>query len=36
MYVNGKLIPVETLPGTGRINENGKGSQFKYDIFDIL
>jgi hypothetical protein len=37
MYVNGKMIPVEATPGMGRgIKENGGGSKFKYDIFDIL
>jgi hypothetical protein len=37
MYVNGKMILVETIPGTegeGK-KENGGGSEFKYDIFDI-
>jgi hypothetical protein len=38
MFVNGKMIPVETIPGMeGRgIKENNGGSEFKYDIFDIL
>jgi hypothetical protein len=39
MYVNGKTIPVETIPGMGgmgRIKENGGRGEFKYDIFDIL
>jgi hypothetical protein len=38
MYINGKMIPVETVPGMGRreIKENGEGDEFKYDIFDIL
>jgi hypothetical protein len=37
MYVNGKMIPVETIPGMrGRgIKENGRGGEFKYDIFCI-
>jgi hypothetical protein len=35
MYVKGKMIPVETIPGMGGIKENGGGSEFKYDIFDI-
>jgi hypothetical protein len=37
MYVNGKMIPVETIPGmvTG-IKENDGGGEFKCDIFDIL
>jgi hypothetical protein len=30
MYVNGKMILVETIPGVG------EGSEFKYDVFDIL
>jgi hypothetical protein len=38
MYVNGKMIPVETVPGMGErgINENGGGVEFKYDIFARL
>jgi hypothetical protein len=38
VYVNGKIRPVETIPGIGggRIKENDGGSEFKYDIFDIL
>jgi hypothetical protein len=38
MYVHGKTIPVDTIPGIGReeFRENGGGSEFKYDIFDIL
>jgi hypothetical protein len=34
MYVNGKMIPVETIPGIGegRMKENGGGDEFKYDI----
>jgi hypothetical protein len=37
MYVNGKMRPVETIPGMGRgeIKENVTGGEFKYDIFDI-
>jgi hypothetical protein len=33
MYVNGKMRPVETIPGMGgrRKKENG-GGEFKYDI----
>jgi hypothetical protein len=33
-----KKIPVETIPGMGEggIKENGRGGEFKYDIFDIL
>jgi hypothetical protein len=33
MYVNGKMISLETIPGMGK---NGRRSEFKYDIFDIL
>jgi hypothetical protein len=38
MYVNAKMIPVETIPGLGegRIKERGAGGEFKYDIFDTL
>jgi hypothetical protein len=38
MYVNGKMIPIETIPGMGGggITENGGRSEFKYNIFDIL
>jgi hypothetical protein len=38
MCVNGKMIPVETITGMrrGAIKENGRGYEFKYDIFDIL
>jgi hypothetical protein len=35
--VNGKMRPVETVPGMGeRIKENDGGGEFKYDVFDIL
>jgi hypothetical protein len=38
MYVNGKMISVETIPGIvgGSMKENGGRGEFKYDIFDIL
>jgi hypothetical protein len=38
MYVNAKMIPVETVPGIGRggMNESGGGGEFKYDILDTL
>jgi hypothetical protein len=38
MYVNGKMIPVENIPGMGaeEIKENGGKGEFKYDIFDIF
>jgi hypothetical protein len=34
MYVNGKMRPVETVPGMGRrgIRENDGGGKFNYDI----
>jgi hypothetical protein len=34
MYVNGKMRPVETIPGMrgGRIKENDGGGEFNYDI----
>jgi hypothetical protein len=36
MYENGKMIPFETYSRNRRIKENGRGGEFKYDIFDIL
>jgi hypothetical protein len=38
MYVNGKMIPVETISGIegGEIKENGGGGESKYDIFYII
>jgi hypothetical protein len=38
MYVNGKIIPVETILGIGgwAVKENGGVGEFKSDIFDIL
>jgi hypothetical protein len=38
MYVNAKLLSVETSPrmGEGRIKDNTGGDKFKYDIFDTL
>jgi hypothetical protein len=37
MYVNAKMIPVETIPGMGRVIKECDGwGEFKYDIFDIL
>jgi hypothetical protein len=34
MHVNGKMGPVETIPGMGggRIKENGGQGEFNYDI----
>jgi hypothetical protein len=37
MYANGKVIPIETIPGMGvGVKENGGGGEFKYDILNIL
>jgi hypothetical protein len=38
MYINGKMIPIETIPGVGKrqIKENGGGCEFKYAILNIL
>jgi hypothetical protein len=38
MYVNAKIIPVETLPGIrgGGMEDRSGGGKFKYDIFDTL
>jgi hypothetical protein len=37
MYEDGKIRPVETIPGMGgRIKENDGRSEFNYYIFDIL
>jgi hypothetical protein len=38
MYVNAKMIPIETVPGIreGGMKENSRGGEFKYDIFDTL
>jgi hypothetical protein len=38
MYVNGKMIPVETILGmkVRGIKENDGGGEWKYDILDIL
>jgi hypothetical protein len=38
MYVNVKVIPVETIPGMGEegIKKSSGGSELKYDIFDPL
>jgi hypothetical protein len=38
MYVNAKVIPVETVPGIeGRgMKESSGGGEFKYDILDTL
>jgi hypothetical protein len=38
MYVNIKIIPVETFPGMGGegIKERGGEGKFNYDIFDTI
>jgi hypothetical protein len=38
MHVNGKIRPVETIPGMrgGEVKENDGGGEFNYDILDIL
>jgi hypothetical protein len=38
MYVNGKMLSVETISGSGGwgTKENGGEDEFKYEIFDIL
>jgi hypothetical protein len=38
MYVNGKMRPVETIPGMGRGGDEGEWQRgkLKYDIFDRL
>jgi hypothetical protein len=38
MYVNAKMIPVETVPGIEgrRIKQSGGGGEFKYDIVHTL
>jgi hypothetical protein len=36
MYVNAKMIPIETTPGMRGIKKNGGGGEFKHDIFYTL
>jgi hypothetical protein len=38
MHENGKMRPVESIPGMGGggMKESNGGGGFKYDIFDIL
>jgi hypothetical protein len=37
MYVNGKMISVETIPGIGGQCEGAcGGGEFKHNIYDIL
>jgi hypothetical protein len=37
MYVNEKMISVETIPGMGGgdLKENSRRGTFKYNIFDV-
>jgi hypothetical protein len=38
MYVNAKMIPVETVSEIkeGGMKESSRGGEFRYDIFDTL
>jgi hypothetical protein len=38
MYLNAKMIPVESVPRIrgGGVKESTGGGEFKYDVFDIL
>jgi hypothetical protein len=36
MCENGKMRPVETIPGMGGQKENGGGGEFQFDISDAL
>jgi hypothetical protein len=38
MHLNAKMIPVETIPGIGRVEVkgSGRGGEFKYDTVDTL
>jgi hypothetical protein len=36
MYLNGKMVPVEIIPGMGSMRENSGGSESGCDLFDIL
>jgi hypothetical protein len=37
VYVNGKMMPVETIPGMrgGALKENGGGDEFKYLFYKL-
>jgi hypothetical protein len=35
MCVNGKMISIETVPGKGMKENDGRG-EFKYDLYDIV
>jgi hypothetical protein len=36
MYVNTKMMPVETVPGFGAVKDSSGGGEFRYDIFDTM
>jgi hypothetical protein len=36
MYINGKMVSVETIPGMGEGEDNNRGDEFKYVIFYAL
>jgi hypothetical protein len=38
MYVNAKMVPVETVPGIRGegMKDNSRDGEFKYDIFDTV
>jgi hypothetical protein len=36
MYVHGKMITVETIPGRQERGIKENGDKFKYSMFDIL
>jgi hypothetical protein len=38
MYINAKMIPVETVTGIGggEMKESNGGGEFKYDMFNTL
>jgi hypothetical protein len=38
MYIDGKMIPIEAIPGMdgGGIKDNDEGGEFNYGLFDIL
>jgi hypothetical protein len=38
MFVNAKMIPVETIPGISdwEMKESSGEDEFKYDVFDTL
>jgi hypothetical protein len=38
MYVNAKMLPVESVPGNqeGGVKERSGRGEFKFDVFDTL